>query len=237
MPPAELATLLLGVLRGRALEPVAVLRTRREGIRARENGRAVADVTVDTVTVLDGRRVRERFVELEVEALPGGADALPALERVLLEAGASQGDGRSKAFRALGFFPAERSAPPRVGTCLGARPVDDRDAGRRADRARPGDEARSRPGGAPPGTCRNPAAASGPAGGAAPARPRVGRVAPRGARLARGRAGAGTRPRRPPRAAREPRSPSSSRTSAGRQERSCAVSRRTGHPRATRCSR
>ena len=113
MPPAELATLLPGVLRGRALEPVAVLRTRREGIRARENGRAVADITVDMVTVLDGRRVRERFVELEVEALPGGADALPGLERVLLEAGASQGDGRSKAFRALGFFPVERTGPPR----------------------------------------------------------------------------------------------------------------------------
>jgi CHAD domain-containing protein len=112
-PPDELAALLPGVLRGRALEPVAVLRTRREGVRARENGRAVADVTIDTVTVLDGRRVRERFVELEVEALPGGEDALPALEHVLLEAGAEPGDGRSKAFRALGFFPLERSAPPR----------------------------------------------------------------------------------------------------------------------------
>ena len=104
-PPDELARLLVGVLRGRALEPAAVLRTRREGLRARENGRFVADVTVDTVTVLDGRRVRERFVELEVEALEGGADALPGLERTLLAAGAAPGDGRPKAFRALGFFP------------------------------------------------------------------------------------------------------------------------------------
>ncbi len=112
-PPEELARLLVGVLRGRALEPAAVLRTRREGVRARENGRLVADVTVDAVTVLDGRRVRDRFVELEVEALEGGADALPALERVLLAAGAQKSDGRSKLFRAIGFFPVEPATPPR----------------------------------------------------------------------------------------------------------------------------
>ena len=112
-PPEQLTTLLVGVLRGRALEPAAVLRTRREGIRARENGRSVADVTIDTVSVLDGRRIRERFVELEVEALAGGVDALPGLERVLLAAGAEPGDGRPKAFRALGHFPVDQATPPR----------------------------------------------------------------------------------------------------------------------------
>jgi CHAD domain-containing protein len=117
-PPAELADLLVGVLRGRALEPAAVLRTRREGVRARENGRAVAEVTVDTVWVLDGRRVRERFVELEVEALEGGADSLPELERALLAAGATSGDGRPKAFRALGHFPTVQSTPPRWAPAL-----------------------------------------------------------------------------------------------------------------------
>jgi CHAD domain-containing protein len=112
-PPAELAELLVGVLRGRALEPAAVLRTTREGVRAREGRRVVADVTLDTVSVLDGRRVRERFVELEIEALDGGAASLPRLERVLLSAGASAGDGRPKAFRALGHFPVEPAVPPR----------------------------------------------------------------------------------------------------------------------------
>jgi CHAD domain-containing protein len=110
--PDELTALLAGVLRGRPLEPAAVLRTRREGVRARENRRAVADVTVDTVSVLDGRRVRERFVELEVEALDGGAEALPGLERTLVEAGASPGDGRPTVFQALGFFPVEPIVPP-----------------------------------------------------------------------------------------------------------------------------
>jgi CHAD domain-containing protein len=111
--PGELASLLVGVLRGRPLEPRAVLRTRREGMRVRENRRAVAEVTVDTVSVLDGRSVRERFVELEVEALEGGAEALPGLERTLREAGAEPGDGRPKVFRALGFFPLEPPASPR----------------------------------------------------------------------------------------------------------------------------
>jgi CHAD domain-containing protein len=117
-PPEELAELLVGVLRGRALEPAAVLRTRREGVRARKSRRAVADVTLDLVAVLDGRRVRERFVELEVEALQGGAGALPGLESALLAAGAEPGDGRPKAFRALGYFPVEPAAPPRSAPAL-----------------------------------------------------------------------------------------------------------------------
>jgi CHAD domain-containing protein len=117
-PPEELAELLVGVLRGRALEPAAVLRTRREGVRARENRRAVADVTLDQVAVLDGRRVRERFVEVEIEALRGGAGSLPELERALLDAGAAPGDGRPKAFKALGYLPPEQAAPPRKASAL-----------------------------------------------------------------------------------------------------------------------
>jgi CHAD domain-containing protein len=111
-PPADLADLLVGLLRGHELEKAAVLRTRRAGIRAHEEGRAVADVTIDRFAVLDGRRVRESFVELEVEALDGGADALPALSRTLEDAGATETDGRPKAFRAMGFFPADPAPPP-----------------------------------------------------------------------------------------------------------------------------
>ena len=113
VPPADLADLLVGILRGRELEKAAVLRTRRAGIRAREDGRAVADVTIDRFSVLDGRRVRESFIELEVEALEGGAEALPALGRALEDAGATPTDGRPKAFRAMGFFPADPAMPPR----------------------------------------------------------------------------------------------------------------------------
>jgi CHAD domain-containing protein len=118
-PPADLADLLVGVLRGRGLERAAVLRTRRTGMRAQVDGRAVADVTVDRVAVLDGRRVRESFVELEAEALDSdGAGALPDLGRALEQAGASPGDGRPKAFRAMGFVPLEPAAPPRDAPAL-----------------------------------------------------------------------------------------------------------------------
>jgi CHAD domain-containing protein len=111
-PPPELADLLVGLLRGRPLAPAAALRTQRAGIRVHENGKAVADVTVDRVAILDGRRVRERFVELEAEALDGGAAALPGIGRALEEAGAFPGEGRPKGFRAMGYFPPTVFAPP-----------------------------------------------------------------------------------------------------------------------------
>jgi CHAD domain-containing protein len=117
-PPADLAELLIGVLRGRELERAAVLRTRRTGLRAKVDGRAVADVTIDRVAILDERRVRESFVEVEAEALDGGEDELPQLGRALEDAGATPADGRPKAFQALGFFPADLTPPPRRAPAL-----------------------------------------------------------------------------------------------------------------------
>jgi CHAD domain-containing protein len=117
-PPADLADLLVGLLRGRELEKAAVLRTRRSGVRAHDDGHPVADVTIDRFAVLDGRSVRESFVEVEVEALDGGAGSLPALGRALEDAGAMPGDGRPKAFRAMGFFPLEPTLPPRGAPAL-----------------------------------------------------------------------------------------------------------------------
>jgi CHAD domain-containing protein len=117
-PPTDLADLLVGVLRGRELERAAALRTRRTGIRAHVDGHAVADVTIDRVAILDGRRVRESFVELEAEALDGGEEELPPLGRALEDAGAKPADGRPKAFRALGFFPTDLTPPPRRAPAL-----------------------------------------------------------------------------------------------------------------------
>jgi CHAD domain-containing protein len=111
--PAALAELLVGLQRGRSLERIAVLRTRRTGVRVHADGAPVADVVLDDVAVLDGRRVRERFSELEVEALDGHGDTLPGLEAALLAAGAMTGDGRPKALRAAGFVPERPMAPSR----------------------------------------------------------------------------------------------------------------------------
>ncbi|MGL6278410.1 MAG: CYTH domain-containing protein, partial [Gaiella sp.] len=97
-PPAEMLALLPALLRGHELVPVARLRTRREGVRAQG-----AEVTQDTVAVLEGQRVTRRFHELEVELLEGAGDALRRLERQLRDAGAelADPDQRPKLFRAL----------------------------------------------------------------------------------------------------------------------------------------
>jgi CHAD domain-containing protein len=111
-PPARFQELLVGILRGRELEQAAKLRTRRSGISVRENGRVLADVVVDDVAVLDGRRVATRFRELEVEVVDGDMRDAERIAKRLRKAGAFATSGRPKLFRALGI---ERfAAPPEV---------------------------------------------------------------------------------------------------------------------------
>lgn len=114
-PPGELLALLLGLLRGQAVVPVARLRTRREGVHAQG-----AEITQDSVAVLDGQRVTRRFHELEVELLEGDERTLRRLEKELRRAGAhlADPDQRPKLFRALDLAaPDESVVVPR-----GARP-------------------------------------------------------------------------------------------------------------------
>ena len=113
--PAELSDLLVAVTRRAPLERVASLRTVRTYVHVREDG-TVADVAHDAVAVLEGRRVRERFEELEVELLKGDEKVLGRIGKELRRAGAEDGDGRPKLFRVLAFDPAEATpdaaAPP-----------------------------------------------------------------------------------------------------------------------------
>ena len=98
-PPAEMLALLVALLRGREVVPVARLRTRREGVRAQG-----AEVTEDSVAVLVGQRVTRRFHELEVELLEDGDErSLRRLERELRRAGARAAthDQRPKLHQAL----------------------------------------------------------------------------------------------------------------------------------------
>jgi CHAD domain-containing protein len=103
-PPERFVVALEGILRGAELAAVARLRTRREVLVI--DG---AEVVLDEVAVLDGNRVRDRFRELEVEALTPGAK-LGGLARELTQAGALESDGRQKVFRALGL-PGRPPAP------------------------------------------------------------------------------------------------------------------------------
>jgi CHAD domain-containing protein len=105
-PPTEILELLPAYLRGSSLRPVATLRTKRSGVRAREESGTVADVTVDSVSVQESGRSLGSFRELEVELIEGGEKGLKRIERTLRSAGARDGDGRPKLFRAL-----DRPAP------------------------------------------------------------------------------------------------------------------------------
>jgi len=119
-PPEALRDLLLAHTRGRDLVPIAKLRSRRAGVRVRDVEGPLADVVVDSVAVLEGRRVARRLHEVEVELTGGDEKALRRIERALRAAGAADGDGRPKLFQALGLEP-----PPSPGPVSPAAfPVD-----------------------------------------------------------------------------------------------------------------
>jgi CHAD domain-containing protein len=100
-PPPELLDLLHAHLRHGQLERVAELRTRRRGELVALEG-TTAEVTVDEVAVMDDRRVRDRFVEVEVELRAGSPAQLDVIAEELAAAGAEPGSGTPKVFRALG---------------------------------------------------------------------------------------------------------------------------------------
>jgi CHAD domain-containing protein len=111
VPPETLLRPLVALLRGRRVIPIAKLRTRRVGTRVTDAG-SQADVVLDTVAVLDGKRVARRFSELEVELTRGDESVLGRLEKTLREAGAGDGDTRPKVLHALGLkLPASTPLP------------------------------------------------------------------------------------------------------------------------------
>jgi len=105
--PEEFLDILYAPLRHGNLEPVAELRTRRHGELVARNG-TTAEVTVDEVAVMDAHRVRDAFVEVEIELQAGRPAHLDALVDELARAGAAPGTGAPKLFRALGREPDAR---------------------------------------------------------------------------------------------------------------------------------
>jgi CHAD domain-containing protein len=99
--PDELRGLVRVLVRRRPLQPVARLRTRRVETPLRDaRGTTLALVAQDQVTAeTDGGE--QRWQEVEVELVDGSPKVLAAVERRLLDAGATPAAGPSKVARAL----------------------------------------------------------------------------------------------------------------------------------------
>ena len=112
-PPADAVDLVLGYIRTAELRPQTRLRTLRRHVRVESaDGRVVADIVDDEVSVLDGRRIAARFRELEVEITDETSpELLEALVRRLRSAGAGAPDPTPKYIRALGPRAAQ---PPEI---------------------------------------------------------------------------------------------------------------------------
>lgn len=119
VPPVSLTELLLAHTRGHPLEPQARLRTKRTGIRIVGDEGPLADVVMDSVTALDGRRATQRLHEVEIELINGSEKDLARIEKKLREAGAHEGDPRPKIFRILGLSPS-----PTIQPQSGAAPIE-----------------------------------------------------------------------------------------------------------------
>jgi CHAD domain-containing protein len=139
-PPELIVETLTAALAGdRTLEPIVVLRTRREPYLVRDSEREVAEVALDSVAVLEGHRVERSFTELELELKQGTQEELEALDKRLRKTGASKRDNRSKLARVLdrGEAPRPDSSEP-VAAVVAAMTAQHRalvrhDAGLRAD--------------------------------------------------------------------------------------------------------
>jgi len=115
--PDELVALLIAYHRGAPLQPSATLRTVRAVQQLRDaDDQLLVEVCDDTVTVLDGRRTRASFREIEVERHAGRRRLLDRVGACLLDAGAVAGAFTAKHLRALGTAATEPPELPEPGT-------------------------------------------------------------------------------------------------------------------------
>jgi CHAD domain-containing protein len=112
-PPEEALDLVRAYVRTATVAPVVRMTTVRRALSLLSaDGRLLAEVDDDDVSVLRGEEVTARFRELEVEMAEGGSDALlDAITDRLRAGGAGEADPTPKVARALGDG---ALAPPEV---------------------------------------------------------------------------------------------------------------------------
>ena len=115
-PPEAAVELVRAFVRGGQLAPVARLRTLRRPVELRDQaGERLAEIVDDEVQVLDGRKIADRFREVEVELAEGApADLLDRVLARLRRAGAGEPDPTPKYLRALRGLPAGLPGPELV---------------------------------------------------------------------------------------------------------------------------
>jgi CHAD domain-containing protein len=124
--PDEARRLTTAFARGAELHKVARLRTKRRRWSLRElGGRELAELVDDRVSVVDGRRVTQRFHELEVEARSSDMAGLKRIESALSQMGFAPSSQSPKVFHALGPRAVERSDIPEAAAGSPGSPVAD----------------------------------------------------------------------------------------------------------------
>jgi CHAD domain-containing protein len=104
--PTEARALLTAHLRSETLRPVARLRTvRKRWLLVGEQDQELAEISHDTVSLLEGNRVKERFTEVEIEGLTLDRAGVERLAEVFREGGAVPAAPGPKLVRAIGIDP------------------------------------------------------------------------------------------------------------------------------------
>ena len=104
--PVEARGLLTAHLRSETLRPVARLRTvRKRWLLVGEQGQELAEISHDTVSLLEGNRVTERFTEIEIEGRRLDRAGVERLAEVFREGGAVPAAPGPKLVRAVGIDP------------------------------------------------------------------------------------------------------------------------------------
>jgi CHAD domain-containing protein len=110
-PPTVFSDALVIHLEGKRLVPISTLRTWRTGVRVQTGTGADADVVLDSVSVVMGGQIVQRFRELEIEWLNSEENMADGVVQTLRKAGARPHDGRPKLFRALSVSYGPPAAP------------------------------------------------------------------------------------------------------------------------------
>ena len=102
--PAEPKRLIVAIIRDKSLKPIVKFRTKRKRWAVRDTGgdQALAELAYDEVAVSKGRRVIQRFREVEIEAIEADGIDVAKIGNALRRKGATEGLQTPKVIRALG---------------------------------------------------------------------------------------------------------------------------------------